>query len=354
MKTFPISRSLSRLSHLAFALRLAAVAAAGASLGGCGAGDEEDHGSPAAAGTSGSGGSGAAGAGGSGNAAGTSGSGGSTASECETRVATAVAIDQEIYHSGLRVTLGDALVTPVTAECPRGKVVIDAEFYNRGTTVYSLNTRVLLTSDGHDYPVSDSESDFPDVEGERAASGTLVFNTDEDFVLDNATLLFGTATQHKAIVPVGAASPDALVTLHPQELAVAGPVEVGHFRFDVKSALVRADVPWEHDTLDDQTLFLSIYFDATMIVGNSLGENVLSRNFQLHLPDGTSIAAEDTPNELFYTAGTTIADLNVTFEIPKASGQYGIEFGGNWIPGESGYVGGTLNFDIQLAETLAP
>jgi hypothetical protein len=360
MKNFGISHPLSCLVGLA---RFAAVLSTAASLTACGGGGDETGGgsdtatggSAGSAATNGSGGS--SGNGATGGSAGTSSTGGSAgqggsggvSGGCE--AAEIVTIDQTFWHSGYKVTLGDAVVTPTNESCPEGYVLIDAEVYNIGTNAGTFDSRMILASGEHDYVSSWSDSDIPSVEGQRTGTGTLGFVIDRDFALDQATLLVGEAGEQNAIIPIGSDSPESLVTLEPLVLDVPAPIVVGTLGMTFTDVHFNAHYSPNHSEFDDEHLALWFVYDA-VFDGQRTSVSPGKENFFLDLPNGTTLSAQSAFGEFFSSAGETATDLDILFEVPTPiTGTYTLRIDGAW-SADSGRVESSVTFVVDSAPSF--
>jgi hypothetical protein len=316
-------------------------------LSGCYGGDGDEPGSSKSNDTSGDAGEGGAAGSTANQSGGTSGKGGATtAVDCDERETEIVELAQTIWHSGFKVTLGTAVLTPSTPQCSNGELVIDAEFYNRGLDAWEFDTRLLLSSNGLDYGFSEYDSEIPLVEGDRTAKGALRFAVDEDFDLDQATLLIGDAGYHEAVIPIGASSPDALVTMEPQELPITGTIEAGVMGFAFQKVLLRADSPDDHAAHGKGVLELKLYVDMTYLEWTFGGLYVGDDGVLLRLPDGQSISPEYGFNEAFNNVGETAQDY-LGFLIPTpAEGEYTLTVGGNWAAEGSDWTEAEFPFEI--------
>lgn len=275
----------------------------------------------------------ALGEGGTSGKAGSSAGGAAGAVDCDQRVTKSSVLNESIFHSGFEVALGTAVLTPATESCAPGDLVIDATFHNRGGDAFQFGPEMLVTSGGNDYAYSPSSyTDIPAVPGGRTGKGTLHFNVDTKFDLNDATLIVGGAYEHKAVVPLGAKSPDTFVSLDPPDATLMGKFTAGTLQFDMKGGYIRADQPWDHTTLDEDHYSITLLFSATYIASTGLGGDNISRdNFDLLLPDGTAVAPDDAPVELLDNLGTTLDDLSMTFTVPgPMEGKFALEASGRW------------------------
>jgi len=310
---------------------LGAVAAIAATLAACG-GNPMNPGAGAVAGSFGEAGAAdSVGEGGTGSKVLASTGGAAGAVDCDQRVTESSVLNESIFHSGFEVALGTAVLTPATASCAPGDVTVDATFRNRGSDAFQFGPEMILTSGGKDYLPSFTQ-DVPLVPGGRTGKGSLHFNVDSNFILDEATLIFGGAHEHKAIVPLGAKSPDDFLSLDPPDAPFMGKFTAGTLVFNMKGGYIRADQPWNHRTLDDKHYNITLLFSATYATSNGGGGDILSKdNFDLVLPDGTAVAPDDGPIELLDNVGTTVDDLDMTFTVPgPMEGKFALEASGRW------------------------
>ncbi len=243
----------------------------------------------------------------------TGGAGGEPAEvTCDDRAVETLTFDQVFWSGGFKVSLGEARFVAATPDCPNGALVIDAQFYNRGSEA-ELDERVLLTSNGNDY--SADLSDVPDVPSQRTGKGSIGFLVDADFSLSDATLLAGGAGENQAIVPLGESSAEQLVSLEPTDITVPEQFESDYLTFKVTEAYVRADSPIFHTNLEEKTWQVALTFDITNKHEGSA--NLSQYEFALELPDGTSVGTDPLGSfgaELLW-GGETMKDATVLFEV---------------------------------------
>jgi hypothetical protein len=269
-----------------------------------------------------------------------------------------VTVDLAFWHAGWKVTLGEAALTP--DDFGSAAVMIEADFENLGVDPAVFDSQALLTSGSIDFPDETFEGhDYPEVPGERTGKGSFNFQVDDEFTLDEATLIIGNPSNNQAIVPIGEEG-DEYVSLEPQDVAATGDVVAGAVTVTVESAEVRADLPDRHSEMEEGKLAMIVYFSATPASGIQIGQGVLqSPNVALELPDGTSVAVIDDGvsgvNELLQgREGTTISDLKVRFPIDEpAEGTYKFILKGAYGPGGAN-VEGELAFVVEPAATGAP
>jgi hypothetical protein len=260
-----------------------------------------------------------------------------------------VDIDQTLWHSGWKVTLGEATVS--TDEFGVRTVTIDATFENLGADTATFDSQLVLTTGGNSYTETGTEQELPQVPGELSGSGVIAIRVDEEFSFDDATLVIGNPDNNQAIVPLGPGGDD-LVTLEPQEIAVSGDVTAGAVKVTVERAELRADLPDVHSIMEEGKLALTVYFSVTPSAGIQIGQGVFQDpNVALKLPDGTAVAVRSDGvsgvNELLQgKESTTISGLAVRFEVPEpAEGQYAFVVRGAYGPGGA-QVEGELPFEI--------
>jgi hypothetical protein len=249
-----------------------------------------------------------------------------------------VIVNQEFWHAGWKVTLGEATVAE--SDTGSGELFIEAEFENLGTDEATFDSQLLVTSGGNDYADETFEGhDLPTVPGLRTGDGGFNFVIDEEFVLDEATLIVGNPANQQATVPIGSEGDD-LVSLEPTEIEASGTATAGALTLNVERAVLRADLPDKHSQMKAGTLALTVYFSATPSSGIQIGQGVLQDpNVLLELPNGTSVAVISDGvsgvNELLQgKEGTTIPDLAVRFEVEEpAAGEYAFVVRGKYGPG---------------------
>lgn len=150
-----------------------------------------------------------------------------------------VRVNEAFWHAGWKVTLEEATLRPGGAGS--ADVSISATFENLGADEAIFDSELLLTSGGNDY--SDDASaghDLPLVPGERTGEGSFNLSVDEEFSLDDATLIVGNPDNNQAIVPIGSEGDD-LISLEPREIAINGDATAGALTITVERAELRAD-----------------------------------------------------------------------------------------------------------------
>jgi hypothetical protein len=267
-----------------------------------------------------------------------------------------VQVDQAFWHSGWKVTLGEATVA--TGDFGARTVMIEATFENLGADTATFDSQLTLTSGANSYTETALEQELPRVPGELSGRGVFAIEVDEEFTFQDATLIIGNPANNQAVVPLGPEG-DELVTLEPREIAVTGDVTAGAVRVTVERAELRADLPDRHSIMEEGKLALTVYFSVTPSAGIQIGQGVFQDpNVALKLPDGTAVAVRSDGvsgvNELLQgKEGTTISGLSVRFEVNEpAEGQYAFVVRGAYGPGGA-QVEGELPFEIVAAPAAA-
>lgn len=260
-----------------------------------------------------------------------------------------VAVDQDFWHSGWQVELGDAAFEPGDSGAT---VTIEAVFNNLGTDTSTFDSQTILIAGGENYEAERFAEGLPEVPGGLSGNGEFVFDVNDDFSFDDAVLRIGNAQNNQALVPIGPDATEELVTLEPQAVVVTGTATAGAVTVTLEGAEVRVDLPDAHSITEKGSTTITIRFSATPSAGIQLGQGVLqSENVALRLPDGTAVAVRSDGrsgvNEILQgKEGTTIPDLSVRFEIPSpAAGEYGFILRGNYGPGGA-MAEGELAFTI--------
>lgn len=228
-------------------------------------------------------------------------------------ITTTLTIDHEVWFAGWHVQLSEVAVTQYSNGT---EIKVDATFENlregqlRNFETAVLWERLLLVWQGHYLPVD--EVIAPDLPKGQPGAGSLVFVASPDFNLDDATLLFGTDTQQRAVVPLGPEG-QAPVSLEPMPIAVDQELSVDSQIFYVRSGQLDAsDGTYQADA---GTLTVSFEVDVTVTKGQY---NVNREHFQLELPDGsvTGTAVWGTDVNELLSAGEKARNLPIAFQIP--------------------------------------
>jgi hypothetical protein len=259
-----------------------------------------------------------------------------------------VQVGETFWHSGFMVTVDQATYagTEDALGTVEWTVAIDATFENVGPDTDTFDAEMVLLAGGESWDMS-ADSDIPSVPGELLQDGTIVFDVDDAFDFEDASLQVGSADQNQASVPLGAGGGD-LVALEPAEPSVTGQIALELITLDFDGAELRADIPLTHDEMDDGKLHLTLDFSATSRNSGNWSVNVT--DFALTLPDGTSVPAFSGNNVSLpgNDSGLTTGDLFVGFEVDDpAEGAYTVRFtpGSWWI--ENGPTEGEFSFTIE-------
>ncbi len=280
------------------------------------------------------------------------GDGVATAAEPTAAPTDSITVGAEFWHAGWKVTLGEAALGQ--DELDIRTVTIEAAFENLGNGTATFNSQLALTSGGNSFADSGAEEDLPNVPAGLSNDGLLVIQVDDTFSLDDATLTVGNPDNNQAIVPIGPASPDELVSLEPLQIAASGSAAAGPVSFTLTGVEVRADLPDWSQEVEAGQLAMIVSFEVTVGEGIAIGEGVFqSENVALMLPDGTAVAVRTDGrsgvNELLQgLEGTTIRDLSVRFIVDgPADGQYAFLVRGPY-GADRAEVEGEVTFEVPV------
>ncbi len=258
-------------------------------------------------------------------------------------------VNQEFWHIGFRVELGDGILfateDQLTKEV-RYFASIDATFENLGDSPVRFDSDlVIVTPDGNFSQQGPSE--IPEVPGGLSAAGTLVFRVDESFDVASAQLLVGRSDVNQAQVPLGPQGGE-LVSLEPSEPAPPGPLSMELVGLTFTSTDLRADKLASNRELESGKLALTLNFDATSRKDGNW--SMLPQDFVLVLPDGTTAApsASDLASLGGATGGVDTPDLSVSFLVDApGAGNYTLRFQpGSWFVGDDGVESADVDFTI--------
>lgn len=196
-------------------------------------------------------------------------------------------LDRTFWHRGFRVTLGAAEYVPASFDCP-GRLTISAEYENLRGERAALYSELLLLSGEFAYSDRTSEHERPYVESHLSADGAFSFRVDESFDLSVATLFVGDDDEHRAVIPIGNASPDAFLSLEPHPIDLPD-FTFGSLAFAVGEASVVAnDGEW---MLPSDTLAIRIPAEATYD-GSRSPHGVFLSHFEVVTPAGEIVESE--------------------------------------------------------------
>jgi hypothetical protein len=244
-----------------------------------------------------------------------------TAAEADATTTTAVAaatsvdVDETVWFAGFALTFGEASFSLD----PSPIVEIATEFENTGTETARLDATLVLTAAGESVESVDA-TDIPDVPGGTTGKGSIRFDVDPNFSFDDAVLTIGREGNNQAVVPLG--EEGELVTLEPAPVAVTGSATAGQLKIDVHGGELRADIPESHGQVPAEQLALTLDFDITNSGTGGGGYAFVPDNLALTLPDGTTVAPDDSPIELLGHQAT-LRDQQVRFLVDNpAAGSY--------------------------------
>ena len=264
--------------------------------------------------------------------------------------ADSITIGKNFWHAGWKVTLGEARLG--RDEQGNRTVSIEAAFENLSNRTSTFDSQVVLTSGGNSFGDTGSEQDLPNVPAGFSNDGLLAIQVDDAFSLDDATLTVGNPANNQAVVPIGADSPDELISLEPLQIISTGSASAGPISFMLTGVELRADLPDWLQEVEEGQLAIIVSFEVTVGEGIPIGEGVLqSANVALKLPDGTAVAVRTDGrsgvNELLQgLEGTTIQGLSVRFIVDApAAGQYAFILRGPYGP-DRAMVEGEVTFDV--------
>ncbi len=200
----------------------------------------------------------------------------STQADEETPEATGesetVAIDEDFWHAGWQVTLGDAVFAPGDTGAT---VTIDAKFANLGTDTSTFDSQTVLIAGGDNFEAERFGEGLPEVPGGLSGNGEFVFAVSDDFSFDDAVLRIGNAENNQATIPVGPDATEELVTLEPQDVGVTGAITAGALTINLEAAEVRADLPDVHSITEKGSTTITVRFSASPVAGIQIGQGVL-------------------------------------------------------------------------------
>jgi hypothetical protein len=262
---------------------------------------------------------GACGGGGDGDAASTSTT--QQAGEATTTTAagtsSSVQVDASVWFAGFKLDFGEATFT---AE-PSALVEIATEFNNLGSESATLDATLVLEQGGNGVTSTDL-TDVPEVPGGSTGKGTLRFSMAPNFTFDDAVLKIGNPDNNQAVVPLGTTG--ELVTLEPIRSTVTGEASAGQLSISAHGGELRADIPETHRQVEKEKLALSIGFDVTNSGTGGGGYAFGPDNLALTLPDGTTVAPDDSPIELLGHR-STLKNQTVRFLVDNpAEGDYAL------------------------------
>ena len=208
--------------------------------------------------------------------------------------ATELKVDKSFWHHGFKVTLGTAKVVEGKIDDVTRAVTIEATFQNLSQEYegHGISYAVLTVGDRTYAELADDLLDMPEVPPQRSQRGTLAYEVDEHFVLQDAVLIVGKPDVRQAVVPLGRA--EGLVSLEPRPITVSGKVEYktnSTFFMTVESGEVRSDKPLTHLEAPTGKEWVRLNFSATNN-SNAGMAIVFDDELTLKLPNGTTIGTD--------------------------------------------------------------
>jgi hypothetical protein len=261
-------------------------------------------------------------------------------------------VGETVWHSGFEVTVDTATIeteeTGVFTEETTYYATLEMTIENLGEDTWTFSPEMALTSGGDTHTQQTFDNDIPEVPGGLSSEGTVTFVVDEEFSLDDATLIVGSGDEQRAFVPLGPEGDD-LVALEPQPQAIAGQIAMELITLDFTDGETRADFPRFHSEQDDGSLVLNLNFTATSRTSGNW--NIFDADFALTKPDGTSVTVDSStlgsiPGS---DAGITTPDLSITFDVDDpAAGEYTLIFTpGSWFVADGGATEGQFVFTVE-------
>lgn len=200
-------------------------------------------------------------------------------------------LDVRAWTAGFVLVVEDATGTFDT----RGGIV-DAtiRFENPGPDEAALDVPIRLTSGGSGWEPH-RDTPVPLVPAGGAMQATLRFTVDRPVDPRSLVIRVGRAADHQVVVPLGLGlvgqDPVATATLRPVSRADDATVKAGQLTIRLTGAELRYDLPDWRLTLPNDTVLLTLTYDATYTGSFSGGFAFSGENIRLRLADGTAITA---------------------------------------------------------------
>ncbi|MGD2158657.1 MAG: hypothetical protein PVG32_17385 [Anaerolineales bacterium] len=259
-------------------------------------------------------------------------------------------VDQEFWHSGFHIELGDGRFF-ATEDDLSGEISyfmsIAARFKNLGGFDTFFDGSVSLVTESGSVPALLS-SELPSVPTGLSAEGEFIFAVDQEFDPESAQLLVGSSGENRAQIPLGTQGGD-LITLEPTQPAISGSISMELIDLRFTSAELRADRLENYTQVEAGKLALTLYFDATS--RKSGNWSIQPQNFALILPSGSSVGLDGSELASLpgSEAGTDTSDLFVRFLVDDPpTGSYTLRFTpGMWFIGEDGVEEASFEFTLE-------
>lgn len=211
----------------------------------------------------------------------------------KTADANHLTVGASFWHSGFKVTLGDARIVAAGggALTPSGDraLAVAATFQNLGGLTTHFAAEMVVASGGQFYTEAAEAQKLPELPGKASSPGVIAFVVDPAFRLADAVLTVGASGQRQAVVPLS--HPRDAVTLEPRPVVVTGKAHASTvFYATVTGGQVRADNPESYDEAAAGHEFLRLSYSAT-----NEGPGVLDILYgflnHLVLADGSTVSA---------------------------------------------------------------
>lgn len=263
-------------------------------------------------------------------------------------------VDHAVWHSGFRIeVVGGSFYAEEDEFTDRRTyfVSLDTTLENITGETSFFSPEVALTSGASAYPAP-FNLERPDVPGGLSTEAELVFVVDEDFEVEDAQLIFGTAEENQAVLPLG---PDTgeLVTLEPTPVDVAATLSMELIDIEIVGATLSPSIDAVHTGAPAGELALTLDLEIT---------SRRSGNWSVFPTDLVLVDSEDRAigvdgAELGSLAGASEGilheDLYVRFLVDEGyEGEYELRFEpGSWFVGEDGVTQGSVAFTIPGDDT---
>jgi hypothetical protein len=227
----------------------------------------------------------------------------------------------EFWYAGMRVELSEAEL--LAGEWGDAQLHLRGMFENlTGDTLSYLDPGGFwLEVDG---TLIDAgwESTLEAVPAGGMNRGTLVFDVAEGTTLDGAVLYAGSASEHRAVVPLDGAG--EAVANAPYDAGVTGSLHAGSTTLAVTGSEIRT-YNASFQQLDADRLYLELEIDLTY-AGDRGSTAIGSEQFRLSMPDGRTVSPTLYPI-MTLDPGSTERGALLGFEIDDPpDGDYGLTF----------------------------
>ena len=197
-------------------------------------------------------------------------------------------IGKTVWFDGYKVTIDTASLDRTSGGGQAGVLTLAATFENLGNDPAAFNGQTAVSSHGQDFPTSGTGT-VPSVPGGGKGKGSITYEVDNTFTLDDAVVTFGKPDETRAKVPLGTSG--SLVALAPLAVSGLSPVSPGQVKVDLKSGEARADKTSEHGQAASGHWYVYLK-GALTFSGGASGTNFGPGDVAVKLPDGTSVVGE--------------------------------------------------------------